>query len=185
MPLGSRLCKRGLVLLGSQLDLWKQQHPTHGRHRAQCVGAAHGTPRATRHMPGCAPGISLDSLYPSHEGNRAVLISPFCLSHPGMTIFPYIPSADAITRMDYNVLEALPLLRPLISCHGETPHLAPFAAFCLCPKPGTWPAGRNEEKSPTDPELQSSWLGSKVLCFDNWGQTPPPTGWGYPRNSFQ
>lgn len=97
-------------------------------------------------------------------------------------MLPYAPSADAITRMDYNVLEALPLLRPLISCHGETLHLTPCS--CLLSAPNLVP-GRNGKKSPTDPGLQRSWLSPKVLCADSWGQTPPPAGWWHPRNSFQ
>lgn len=55
---------------------------------------------------------------------------------PGPTMLPYVPSADAIARMDYNVLEALPLLRPLMSCHGDTLHLA--ARSSLLSVPQTW-----------------------------------------------
>lgn len=81
---------------------------------------------------------------------------------PGLTRLPYAPSADAIARMDYNVLEALPLLRPLISCHGETFHLTPCS--CLLSVLQTWyleGVGRNPPLI-WAPELMAQSIG--LVC---------------------
>lgn len=177
--LGSRLSKRGLVLLSAgSLEASAPWHLT-GIEPSELVQAmASLVPQDTYlHMP---LGCLLNSLYPPHAGTELLSFLPAVSLIPCPAMLPYAPSADAITRMDYDVLKALRLLRPLISCHGEALHLA--AAFWQCPKPGIWPAGRSGEKSSTHPGLQSSWLSPKVFCADSWGQTPPPAGCWHPRN---